>query len=129
MTTKMLSVGVTVDPAETSTLTVLPATSSLTLTVGKDAPSIPIAKAIGGVPPYTVAAAAGSAALPDGVTFVIDKAGMVYPTGTPTTASTSTEQILLDISDSAGSTVTATVPAAPASKKSAGTATAAQWGK
>jgi hypothetical protein len=105
MTTKMFSVGISVDPATTSSLSIRPASVNLTLIVGAEAPSTPIAFVSGGVPPYTCTPSAGSASLPAGITFAIDKSGNLYPVGTPTTEGTTTEQVLLDVSDSAGGTL------------------------
>ena len=114
MATKMLSVGLSIEPATKSTLVITPLNLNNTLTVGVGAPGNPIAIVSGGVKPYTVAPSAGSAALPNGLSFTVDNNGNIFLAGTPTEAVASNLQILLDVSDSSASTVTAPAPVATA---------------
>lgn len=101
MTTRMLSVGLSVDPSSASTLSLTPLRTSQTLTVGQGAPGGPIASVSGGVKPYSVALSSGSSPLPAGLELSDDKNGNIFLTGTPTAAVPSNLQILIDVSDSA----------------------------
>jgi hypothetical protein len=97
MSNQILSLGLSIEPSSTSGLTVVPAATSLTLTVGAAAPSTPIATVKGGVPPYVLTP---KVPLPAGLSFYDDKKGSIYLTGTPTVAVPTTEQILVTVSDS-----------------------------
>lgn|SRR5208282_2160295 len=120
MSNKMLSLGLSIEPSSTAAFSVVPTATNLTLTVGTAAPTFPIAKVVGGVPPYVLTP---SVPLPAGLSFTDDKSGNIYLDGTPTVAVPSTIQILVVVSDSTAQTATASmgIPQSTSPKK--------QWGQ
>jgi hypothetical protein len=102
MATVSISIAFTVSPAVVGVpLTVTPTSAKEDLTVGKPADGTLVAVVTGGTPPYTLPLDSASAALPDGVSLAIDAAGNITLVGTPTTATNTVEQVLVDVTDSA----------------------------
>jgi hypothetical protein len=97
----------------TTPLTVSPASATENLTVGTPADGTLVATVSGGQPPYNYSLDSSSGPLPTGVTFSEDGNGNISLAGTPTVAGSSTTPVLLDISDSAGSSVQASVKLNP----------------
>ena len=92
----------------TNPLTVTPSSGTFNLTVGTAADGTSVATVSGGVPPYTYSIDAASGPLPTGISFVEDSTNTIITlAGTPTVAGTSTTPVLLDITDSAGTSLTA----------------------
>ena len=97
-----LSIGFTVAPGGTGQpLTVTPASVNEDLTVGKATDGTVVATVTGGQPPYTIPLDPSSGPLPDGVTLAIDASGVITLVGTPTTPSTTVEQVIVAVTDSA----------------------------
>jgi len=97
-----LSIGFTVAPGGTGApLTVTPTSVNEDLTAGKAADGIVVATVTGGTPPYTIPLDSASGPLPDGISLAIDASGVITLVGTPTTASTTVEQVLVNVTDSA----------------------------
>lgn len=105
MSQVQLSVSFTVSSAPTP-LTVTPSSVTENLTVGTPVDStVAVAVVAGGVAPYSYALDASSQPLPDGVSFSEDASGNIFLEGTPTT--TGTANVVLNVTDSDGATVTA----------------------
>lgn len=98
-----LSIGFTVAPGTVGQpLTVTPASVNEDLTAGVAADGTVVATASGGTPPYAFTLDSTSGPLPPGITLALNPtSGVLTLVGTPTTPSTSVEQVLVDITDAA----------------------------
>jgi hypothetical protein len=104
MSQVQLSVTFNVAPASAPPLTLTPASATENLTVGTPSDGTLVSAVTGGVPPYTYASDPASGPLPTGVSFVEDGSGNISLAGTPTVAGSSTTPVLLNVTDSAGTT-------------------------
>jgi len=100
--------------ASAAALAITPSSGTFNLTVGTPADGTVVATVSGGVPPYIYSIDPSSGPLPTGITFVEDPSNTIVSlAGTPTVAGTSSSAVLLDVNDSAGSSVSASMQFKP----------------